>query len=288
MKDLHRMFAAHSPAPGTVNLRFEHCFSENISIATLIKASDNIMPAFEHSHDDYEFVLPLTPIPYLTNEGAVYFGEVGRVFPVQSGRKHGIKHDIADVSHRNIVIRKEFLDSIMLDKEIESCEFNYDFRVNRFLKIYIEAFREEYRKGDKRDTHKLKHLSSLICVEIIDAGLNPDIDIRKEKSGYQKGLHSIAEFLNKNYQNNISVAVMAQICGLSPNYFSKCFEKLLGDRPQVYLTKLRISKAKQLLEESDDTIESIAAQCGFRKPNSLTSAFKTATGTTPTEYRANC
>jgi len=285
MEKLYKMFTAHSPNPDTVKMRFNHCFSQNISIATLIKAKDNVMPAFEHTHDEYEFVIPLTPIPFLINEGAVYFGEIGRVYPVQSGRKHGVKYDLSDVSHHNIVICKEFLDSIRQDKGIENVEFNYDFRITKFLKIYIEAFFEEYNKGEKCDMHKIKHLSSLICVEIIDEGLNPAIDTRKEKAGYQKGLHTIAEFLNENYQENITIAYLAQMCGFTPNYFSKCFQKLFGDRPQVYLTKLRISKAKQLLEQSGETVESVAEQCGFQKANSFTSSFKSVTGMTPTQYR---
>ena len=287
IKDMHKMFAAHSPTPDTVKMRFEHCFSDNISIATLIKAPDNTMRSFEHSHDEYEFLLPLTPIPYLINEKAVYFGEVGWVFPVQSNRKHGVKYDITDVSHRNIIIPKGFLDSIMLEKGLEHPEFNYEFRTTKYLNIYIDAFVGEYNKGEGKDLHKLKHLTALICVELIDEGLKPDIDTRKETSGYQRGVRPIAEYLNMHYQQNISISELAEMCGFTPNYFSTCFKKLFGDSPQAYLNKLRISKAKQLLLTSNDKIEYIAPQCGFGNPSTFTTAFKSATGMTPTEYREN-
>ena len=279
------MFAAHSPTPATVKLRFEHCFSPNISIAVLTKAKDNVMPAFEHSHEEYEFLLPITPIPFLQNEKAVYFGEVGWVFPVQSGRSHGVKYDISDVSHYNIIIRKEFLESILKEKGLESAEFNYEFRATKYLNIYIDAYREEYNKGDGKDEHKLRHLTALICVELIDEGLNPTIDTRKEKSGYQRGFRYIVEFMNTHYQENISMAELAKMCGFSQNYFASSFNKIFGDTPQVYLTKLRLSKAKLLLEGSNDTVEYISKQCGFKRANTFASAFKTATCMSPSEYR---
>jgi len=285
MHDMHSLFTAHSPTPSTVHLRFEHFFAPDISIATLVKAPDNVLPAFSHSHAEYEFCIPLTPIPYLLNENAVYFGEIGWVFPVQSGRTHGAQHSMADVSHHNIVIRKSYLESILREKGLEGIEFNYEFRITQFLSLYIEAFQEEFRKKEAMDAHKLKHLTALICVELIDEGLNPAIDTRKQSAGYQRGLHSVAEYMNANYHLDISVTEMARMCGFSPNYFSTCFFKLFGDRPHAYLLKLRISKAKIMLENTVDSIDAVAYHCGFRKANSFTTAFKTATGLTPSAYR---
>ena len=285
IQDMYSLFAAHSPKPSTVHLRFEHYFSQDISIATLVKAPDNVLPAFSHAHEEYEFCIPLTPIPYLLNENAVYFGEIGWVFPVQSGRTHGAQHSMSDVSHHNIVIRQSYLDSFLRDKGLEGGEFNYEFRITRFLSLYIEAFQEEFRKNEAKDAHKLKHLTALICVELIDEGIDPARDTRKQSSGYQRGLHSVAEYMNANYHLDISIAEMARLCGFSPNYFSTCFFKLFGDRPHAYLHKLRISKAKIMLENTMDSIEDVAYQCGFRKTNSFTTAFKTATGLTPSAYR---
>lgn len=285
MESLYKLFGAHSPRPDTIQMRFEHSFTGNISIATLIKAPDNVMPAFEHTHDEYEFILPLTSIPFLTREEAVYFGEVGWVYPVPANKRHGVKYDLADVTHHDIAIRKEYLESIIEDKGMTGIEFNKLFRVTRHLSLYIDAFREECGKGEHKDAHKLKHLAALICVELIDEGLSPNVDERKEKSGYQRGLRSTAEFLNANYQSDISMAELAEMCGFSPNYFAVSFKKLFGDTPQAYLTKLRISKAKLLLETSRDTMETIAAECGFKRPNTFTTAFKAATGMTPSKYR---
>ena len=71
------------------------------------------MFAFSHAHDQYEFIIPHTPIPFLLNDDAVYFGAVGYVFPVQSGRGHGMKYSLSDISHSDIVVQKDYLEDLM-------------------------------------------------------------------------------------------------------------------------------------------------------------------------------
>lgn len=288
MDDMIKLFAAHSPAPQTIKFRFSHAYTQHLSIVELYKSPDNIMPEFTHTHDEYEFIIPHTPIPFLIKDGAVYFGEVGWIFPVQSGRPHGVRYAIADVSHSDIVIRKEYCEKIMHEKGLPGAEFNYYFRLSDELKIYLSTFKREFSKGKKRDTHKLEHLAALICIELIDAGTPPVFDARRggrECHGYQKGIHSAAEFLNDNYHRDVLIEELAAMSGFSKNYFIASFKRTLGESPYSYLSKLRISKAKLLLETTNESVHDIAIKCGFKKSNTLTSLFKSSTGKTPTEYR---
>lgn len=267
------------------SVKFECCSSDSLTIYTYIKSPDNILTATEHAHDDYEFLMPLTPIPYLTNDDAVYFGEVGWVYPVLSGRKHGIKYDIGDVAHNSIVVKKTYFENLLNEKNRFGAQFNYEFKATDELKIYIEAFKKEFRKSDKAYKHKLEHLSALICDEFIDEATACDIDNRREKSKYQRGMRSAAEFLNDNYNKTISFCETARTFGMSPNYFSYCFKKAFGETPFVYLTKLRISKAKILLDTTDKPISEIASICGITKLSTFSEAFKKATGAYPSQYR---
>ena len=111
------------------------------------------------------------------------------------------------------------------------------------------------------------------------------MDERKDTDYYYKGIREAAEFMNNNYMNGLSIESLAKMAGLSTNYFSTAFLKALGDRPQIYLDKLRISRAKQLLESSNVPINEIAQMCGFKNQSSFTMLFKHMTGQTPTEYR---
>ena len=170
---------------------------------------------------------------------------------------------------------------------MEGAEFNYYFRSSDELKMYLGTFKKEFSKGNAKDVHKLNHLAALICIELIEAGTDPKLDSRtgKERHGYQKGIHSVAEFLNDNYHRDIVIDELAAMCGFSKNHFIASFKRSLGESPYSYLSKLRISKAKLLLETTNENIQEIAVQCGFKKANTLTSLFKSETGKTPSEYR---
>ena len=283
-EDMMRLFSAHTPAPETVRDRFELFFTDQLSVSSMIKKPENVIPPFRHAHDEYEFIIPHTPVPYLLNEGAVYFGAMGYVFPVQSGRSHGVKYAMADISHTDIVVNKVYFEALMARRGVADIQFNYEFRVNDDFQYYLDAFKRAFRTGPA-DEHKLRLLGELMCIELITLGTDPRLDTRKAKHGYQKGVQSIAEFLNENYHRKIVIEELAAMCGFSKNYFIKMFKDSLGDSPHAYLSKLRISRAKLLLDTTDNSIRQIAERCGFQKANSFTAQFKATTGITPKEYR---
>ncbi len=289
MEKMMILFAAHSPAPEQFKIRCEHAYTENMSMATLIKAPDNVMPAFNHSHNSYEFIIPHTPIPFLIREDAIYFGEVGWVYPVPPVSGHGMKYNTPDVSHTDIVFEREYFDSFMRERGKEDIALNRIFRISDELKMYINVFKREFKRGAETNHHKLRHLAALICDEIIDLAIaDEDVDGRKSPAvGYQKGIRSVAEYMNDNYMKELTVEYLAKMTGLSTNYFSTAFKKTLGDSPQMYLNKLRISRAKQLMEVTEAPFSYIAEKCGFKNQGSFTELFKRMTGQTPTEYRAS-
>ena len=144
---------------------------------------------------------------------------------------------------------------------------------------------EEFKKYDKKDSTKLDMIANLLCREIITGKTNKTIDIFKEKQSYQKGIYLVADFINHNYNKEIKIEEMAQLAGLSKNYFGSAFKKALGETPHSYLIKIRISKAKVLLETTDYSLSDIAKEIGFRKASSFTSQFKASTGIIPSKYR---
>ncbi len=280
------LFKSHSPEPDKFILKIEHAYTENISIATMIKSPDNVMPAFKHSHDSYEFIVPHTPIPFLIRDDATYFGEIGWIYPVPPLISHGIKYNTPDVSHTNIVFNKDYFNGFLLGRGTDEIVFNHIFRISNEMKMYISVFKQEFAKGEELNRHKLKHLSALICDELIDLAIaNAELDERKSIQCYHNGIRNVAEYMNENYMKNLTIASLAKMVGLSTNYFSTAFLKMLGERPQVYLNKLRISKAKQLMENSEEPISIIAQKCGFNNISSFSTLFKRTTKQTPTEYR---
>ncbi|CAM4516172.1 helix-turn-helix domain-containing protein [Paenibacillus macerans] len=82
-----------------------------------------------------------------------------------------------------------------------------------------------------------------------------------------------------------SLQLMADHFGMSVSNFSHHFKKEMGQNFKEYLDRLRIQKSTQLLRESGDTLEAIAAQTGYTNTSSFIRSFKKIVGTTPGQYR---
>ena len=72
---------------------------------------------------------------------------------------------------------------------------------------------------------------------------------------------------------------------MSPRTFARRFVQETGTTPQRWLTGQRILLAQQLLEETDATIEAVAARSGFGNATALRHHFRTWRSTTPQAYR---
>ncbi|MDK2799065.1 MAG: two-component system, response regulator YesN [Clostridiales bacterium] len=95
------------------------------------------------------------------------------------------------------------------------------------------------------------------------------------------------EYIDTNYSNkDISFKAMCSYMHLSPSYFSWIFKKEMGETFTVYLTKVRIEKAKELLKNSYLRTYEIADKIGYSDPHYFSSIFKKVTNMSPTEYRA--
>lgn len=76
----------------------------------------------------------------------------------------------------------------------------------------------------------------------------------------------------------------AHVC-LNSNYMDRAFQRQYGLTPMQMLREMRLKRSKQLLEQTTDTLESIAAQCGLTDASYLCKQFKKQFGKLPTEYR---
>ena len=83
----------------------------------------------------------------------------------------------------------------------------------------------------------------------------------------------------------MTVAAMAERCRMSEAYFRRCFQEMCGMPPKQYLTEMRIGKAKTMLEYTDLSVSEIAVRTGYQDIYRMSRAFKSVTGSSPTEYR---
>jgi AraC family L-rhamnose operon transcriptional activator RhaR/AraC family L-rhamnose operon regulatory protein RhaS len=96
---------------------------------------------------------------------------------------------------------------------------------------------------------------------------------------------NVLEFINLNYQNQISIARLAKLAKMSERSFFRKFKKTVGCSPVDYLTNVRIQHAVKLLNNSNLTISEIATKCGFINNSYFSCIFKKVLGTTPRSFK---
>ena len=284
-KKTKALLLAHHPQIFSIMETCRHYGNENLSILSFSDSPDSVSPSFAHSHEEYEFLIPYGPLPMIMYEGNIYFGEVGFIYPVQSGKLHASKFNVSAIPHDNIVIDKAFLDSLFAEKGYADKEFDVRFNMTNEIASYLRFFKNEAAKGAACSEEKLHMLSTLLAHELISGEFAQSHTRPKHPQEYQKGIMQIASYMNQHFSEPISIEQLADMCKLSKPYFIAAFKKVIGETPYSYLVLLRIAKAKILLETSEYPVNKIAELCGFSKSNTFTSLFKSSTGMTPTQYR---
>ncbi len=78
---------------------------------------------------------------------------------------------------------------------------------------------------------------------------------------------------------------MAARAGLEERTFLRRFQKATGLRPSEYCQQLRVGRARELLEFTNDAVDQIAWSIGYEDSSSFRKVFHKVMGISPSEYR---
>lgn len=95
------------------------------------------------------------------------------------------------------------------------------------------------------------------------------------------------EYLQNDKKQDLSINEIAKMCFVTPAYFRRLFREYSGMSPAVYRTKLRIDRARSLMEHTDISVEKVADAIGYSDPSYFCRVFKKTMGMSPSEYKKN-
>jgi transcriptional regulator GlxA family with amidase domain len=101
----------------------------------------------------------------------------------------------------------------------------------------------------------------------------------------RKPLRDLEAWVLDNLDKPLTVPVLAQRVGMSPRNFARVFAKEMKTTPAKFVERLRVETARRRLEESQNSMESIANECGFGNVNSMRNVFQRALRIAPGQYR---
>lgn len=95
------------------------------------------------------------------------------------------------------------------------------------------------------------------------------------------------DYVNKNYSKQIRVGDMATLCNMSETHFRRIFEDYINMSPMDYVNMIRVQKACELMKKSNDSMDLVAAKCGFVTTSTFNRNFKKFLDTSPYQWKIN-
>lgn len=247
-----------------------------------ISLKENLTGTFLYGRNQYDF-----------SEGTMIFTQPGQTIQMDENEKVENAKGYILLFHPDLIQRSGLLDEIS-----NYPFFKYDANEALHLSegerdhIYslLDKIAEEYQRSI--DTHTQDIIIGSISMLLKYAQRYYDRQFFTRKNANQDILGRF-EKLIQNYfnsddviQNGIpTVKELGESLGMSSHYLSEMLKKETGQSAKSHLQKHIISKAKNLLLSTNNSISEVAYILGFEYPQHFSKLFKLKTGLSPREYR---
>ncbi len=117
------------------------------------------------------------------------------------------------------------------------------------------------------------------------AGVSRDLAMPDQRHPVYHKIAAAVRHLHTHYEQNIQMADLEQITGLSVAQIERYFHKIFTLTPRQMMTKIRLDAASVMLADMGKTITDVAAACGYQDHSAFSRVFKSTVGVTPREFR---
>ncbi|MBL6274711.1 helix-turn-helix domain-containing protein [Micromonospora fiedleri] len=100
------------------------------------------------------------------------------------------------------------------------------------------------------------------------------------------GIQPLLAWMADNLHRPLTLAEIAAYASMSTRSLSRHFRDQTGTTPMRWLSRHRVRRAQQLLEQTDQPVERVGALVGFASPTAFRECFRHVVGVSPRDYRA--
>jgi AraC-like DNA-binding protein len=102
---------------------------------------------------------------------------------------------------------------------------------------------------------------------------------------HDRGIARAVAFMSEHVNAPLTLGQVARTAGFAPDYFGRLFRREQGMTFERHWQKLRIDRAKEMIDNTSLPVDAICRLSGFRSRTHFHTAFKKVVGVTPTQYR---
>lgn len=225
---------------------------------------------------------------------------------LQENCRYELEIDVKNIPRRAIELAEQKVYDILISDMrmpemtgLQMAEKITDMEHNKNIQIIFltgfEDFETLYKVNRKRNTqYLLKNEEDEEVVEAVEFAIQQLPSERRLLRSLDDDENSLQvvqqarEYIQNNLSKDLSLIMISQYVNMNPSYFSRMFKQKTGENISDYIHRLRIEKAKELIENSTMKIAEIGESLGFGSAGYFTTYFKKATGSTPQGYRNMC
>ncbi len=149
----------------------------------------------------------------------------------------------------------------------------YHPTIRKLFEVYMKAGNGQLKTAFAADSEVFSFLC-LLCA-----------NQENEKHQKLQLVEGAKEYIEDNFEKNLSLLSVAEYLGVSQSHLSREFSKHTGEQPVKYLTKVRLEKAIDMLCTTDMNLDSISRACGFGDGNYFSKVFRKYMNVSPSEFR---
>ena len=100
------------------------------------------------------------------------------------------------------------------------------------------------------------------------------------------GVHRVQDFIVQHPDQKLTIAELSRIAAMSPRNLTRMFHRATGVTPKQFASKVKLQVARDLINDPQRSVESIASSCGFEDSRQLRRLWKQSFGVTIADFRA--
>lgn len=253
--------------------------------------SDQLISHHIHTHVHYEML-------YLT-EGWVSMRILGREYEAGPGdmiflnqfEEHATRLLQSPYRRYYVLIPPNQLQAFGRDGELLSVfrlhggSFPYVLHTGEKKPLFDAYFSGLMKIHGETGKYREMRLEALLTLILTQAQLlRPDL-FRRPPEASLLPIQEILDILDRDYAEDFSLERLARRYHVSPGCLSMHFRQYVGMSPMQYVTQSRLTQAKRLLLETEQSVQAIAAQCGFADQSNFSRRFRQQFQCTPLKFR---
>jgi transcriptional regulator GlxA family with amidase domain len=113
------------------------------------------------------------------------------------------------------------------------------------------------------------------------------INSMKRSTRYElyKRLNIARDYMQSNYSEPVDLKKVASVACMCPHHFLRKFKSYAGITPHQYLTTIRLERARNLVESTNDPITDICFNAGYESLSSFSFVFRKRYNNSPENHR---